>query len=180
MSSVFVACSFHHTSRSSCSETVDELEKSKRWILDHVSFPALTCKNAVGLSRQVNLILLCDAQHHGFGPPVVLGGQQPAQGLWENPAESKERKDKGVEKANQSNTEYVVEAKRRIRQTGEEENNGRIRLLFLKEECAQYCVVLCVLYKPLPGSVQDPPPPRCGFPKRVGLTRRRAASERRG
>lgn len=39
----------------------------------------LTCQNSARVSCHVNLVLLCNVQHHGFGPPVVLGGQQPAQ-----------------------------------------------------------------------------------------------------
>lgn len=62
----------------------------------------LTCKNSAGLSCHVNLVLPGDLQHHGFGPPVMLGGQQPAQGFWKNPlagvkegdGEEKQTKDK--------------------------------------------------------------------------------------
>lgn len=45
----------------------------------------LTCKNSIRFSCHVNPVLPGNAQHHGFGAPVVLGGQQPAQRLWKKP-----------------------------------------------------------------------------------------------
>jgi len=67
--------------------------------MDFILFPlpfesVLTCKNSTGLRCHVNLVLSGDAQHHGFGPPVVLGGQQPAQRFGKNP-EERERKKTG-------------------------------------------------------------------------------------
>lgn len=64
-----------------------------------IMFIVLTCENSTRLGCHVNLVLLCDAQHHGFGPPVVLGGQQPAQRLGKNPVKTeKQRKRKDVKR----------------------------------------------------------------------------------
>lgn len=52
-----------------------------------------TCKDSTRLCCHVNLVLPGDALHHGFGPPVVLGGQQPAQRLGKNPAEREKGRD---------------------------------------------------------------------------------------
>lgn len=49
----------------------------------------LTRQNASRLGIQVDLVLPGDTQHHGFGPPVVLGGKQPAQRLRKKPGEGK-------------------------------------------------------------------------------------------
>lgn len=108
---VSVACSFHHTPKSSCNIThcwwfkyiahrreVKESNREHRvygqmglgaFILKFV----LTCKYSTGLRCHVNLVLSGDAQHHGFGSPVVLGGQQPAQRFRKNPVEGEEKRD---------------------------------------------------------------------------------------
>lgn len=71
---------------SSCSSSANKslFRRSWRWWGGGVF---LTCENAARLGCHVNLVLPGDVQHHGFGAPVVLGGQQPAQRLWKEPAE---------------------------------------------------------------------------------------------
>lgn len=54
----------------------------------------LTCKNSAGLGGHVDLVRPGNAEHHGFGSPVVLGGQQPAQGLWKEPSVGEEAQKK--------------------------------------------------------------------------------------
>lgn len=99
----------------------------------------LTCKNSTGLRCHVNLVLSGYVQHHGFGPPVVLGGQQPAQRLGKNPAEGKKETQKDRceghgECTQRMKTEFVVKARRRTGQkAGKEEETIRER---------EYCLLV--------------------------------------
>lgn len=84
---------------------------------------SLTCKNSTGLSCQVNLVLPGDAQHHDFGPLVVLGGQQPAQRLREKPAEpnkSIERKD--MKSTHKEGWEQMCKSQKKKQTESEEED----------------------------------------------------------
>lgn len=95
----------------------------------------LTCKNSTWFGCHVNLVLPGDAKHHGLRPPVVLGGQQPAQGLWENPSEE-DRKD-----ANRANKDGHRQNRR-----GGKTNDGRKRALFVRVLlfCVSHCTSHCL------------------------------------
>lgn len=81
-------------------------------------------------------------QHHGFGPPVLLGGQQPAERLGENPAEEERDVEggAGASEDTQEEEERVLseegkkeEERRRGGERGRDEgenNMGRKRALF--------------------------------------------------
>lgn len=96
----------------------------------------LTCKNSTWFGRHVNLVLLGDAKHHGLRPPVVLGGQQPAQGLGEKPSEG-DRKD-----ANRADKDGHKQNRR-----GGKTNNGRKRALFVRVCCSVYRTVCCTSHR---------------------------------
>lgn len=86
-------------------------ERDGFWII-FIFLNVITCENSTRLGCHVNLVLPGDAQHHGFGPPVVLGGQQPAQRLGKNPAVT-EREGYGGSGKRRMRTEYVMKARRR-------------------------------------------------------------------
>lgn len=124
-------------------------ERDGFWII-FIFLNVITCENSARLGCHVNLVLPGDAQHHGFGPPVVLGGQQPAQRLGKNPAWQREKDMEAAEKEGwEQNMLWKQEEET---QGGKKSNRKRKRVLFTGRSrvfsvlCSAVCTVQAIAW----------------------------------
>lgn len=127
----------------------------------------LTCKNSAWLSCHVDLVLPGDLQHHGFGPPVMLGGQQPAQGFGKNPVEGVKEGD-GEEKQTKDEQKICKRKKETSEGRRKQEEKETIVCKIGASLCGAVCTVQAIAWLRAVDFLQS-----------AGLTRRMAASVRK-